>query len=189
MILTRFDVARTQLRTACRLYFESLDPISTHALASSAHDIVVALKDKHPGMPQAIREMMIDKLANGDTKKQQRLWKKIHEARDFFKHAGTMKESISFDPGTTDLVLFDACRFYLHVSKRQLPIEPMIFVFWFCIQHVDFFRDTKLRDSITEMHRLVGHHPREEFFQGVIEHWDSDAVRGMVAAATATPRS
>lgn len=187
--LSPLDVARAQLRTACRLYFESLDPISTHSLASNAHEIVVDLKKKHPSMPQAIQEIMIDKFGNGGTKKRQSIWKMIHQSKNYFKHAGRIADSIVFDPRETDMMLFDACRFYLHVSKAQLPIELMIFVFWFCIQNPDFFRDSKLKDHITEMGGLVGHYPRQEFYEGVIEHWDSDAVRGMVAIATGIHQS
>lgn len=187
MKISRLDAARTQLRTACRLYFESLDPISTHALASSAHDIVVNLKSKDPKMPKAIREMIIDRLANGDTAKQKEVWKNIHQARDFFKHAGTMRESIDFDPQSTEVVLFDACRFFLHTAKSDLPMEGMIFVMWFAIQHSNWFSDTYMQENIKVMHREVGHLDRRDFFHGIIEHWNSDAVRKMVDAVTGAP--
>jgi len=187
MKIKQLDAAQAQLRTACRLYFEGLDPVSTHALASSAHDIVVNLKAKNPKMPKAIREMMVDRLAEGKTAKRQEIWKRIHQARNFFKHAGTMSDSINFDPRSTDIVLFDACRFFLHVSKNNLPIEGMIFVMWFAIHHNEWFSDAHLRDVIKVMQREIGHLDRRDFYQGIVEHWDSDAVTTMINAITGAP--
>jgi hypothetical protein len=38
--LTKLDAARHQLKTAIRLFFEERDPVSIHALASAAQEVL-----------------------------------------------------------------------------------------------------------------------------------------------------
>lgn len=102
--LTKIDVARRQLDTAISLWFGDADPVSTHTLACSAHEIVHGL-NRHRGGP----ELLFDSLWFKDEYRGQVIAHFKWEY-NFFKHADRDPEvSIQFDPEVTSTFLFVAC--------------------------------------------------------------------------------
>ena len=92
---TKVDVARSQLKTAIGLWFHDGDPVSIHALAYAAYEIIhFVSKTKH----SRTKQLIFDTLS---VKEEYRgKWAKtIKEHANFFKHANNDPDgSIDFNP-------------------------------------------------------------------------------------------
>ena len=79
----KLDAARRQLDTAIRLYFAYGDPVSIHALAGAAYQLLDDLIAKRGG-PDGIKDLLLTmaKPESVDVVRQ-----KLNEAQNFFKHA------------------------------------------------------------------------------------------------------
>jgi hypothetical protein len=98
--LTKLDAARRQLRTAITLWFTGGDPVSTHTLASAAHEIIHRLFRK-----QGLKNLMFDSV---DIKDEDRADFARFMKKDaaFFKHANSDTDAeMTFHPITTEILL------------------------------------------------------------------------------------
>jgi hypothetical protein len=122
MWVTKLDVAARQARTAVRLFFEEVDPISLHTLVAAAHTVLKDLSEKK-GSRSIVKPPGYDY--------------KINAAENFFKHAYKDPDGrVNIEPLprlTVDL-LFDAVVMLQNVSPDP-PIEAKIFWAWFVVNN------------------------------------------------------
>jgi hypothetical protein len=130
LTLSKLDVSKRQLETAIGLFFRDGDPVSIHALARAAHEILEALCKKQGvssiliGGLEVVREDMRDEFRRA-----------LNAPRNFFKHADRdANETITFNPGSSEVFLWDACRLYQLLTTERTK-DMFIYTMWFSISH------------------------------------------------------
>src|SRR6266540_3876788 len=100
--ISKFDAARSQLSTAIGLWFADSDPVSIHALAYAAYEIVHAVSKKRDRFR---RDLLFDTLVIKDEyRKEFNLFVKQHA--NFFKHADRdVDVAIEFRPILSELFM------------------------------------------------------------------------------------
>jgi hypothetical protein len=125
------QVAKRQLTTAIRLFFERRDPIAVHTLIAAAHQVLTDL-----GKPKGIVS-----LVKGGQQAAER--KVVNFAANFFKHANKDPEGrINVAPlsDVTAEFLMDAV-VMLHRLSSDLPIEAKVYWAWFVTKNRDLFEN------------------------------------------------
>jgi len=144
--LSKLNVAKRQLETAIRLYFNDDDPVSIHTLACAAHGILSDLNKKYNGNPM----MLSDYIISDEYKTE---WnKKIREPQNFFKHADNDSvKSIEFTPELTEYFIFDATSKYQEMTGKIIHYF-IIFRGWFAAHNIEAFNYSKNnKQLITEI--------------------------------------
>jgi len=117
--------AEEQLKTAIRLFLKDEDPISVHALASAAQEILASLAKKQG--TKSLKQQALD--AAGESKRED-LLKAMNEAKNDFKHADRDPDKITkLSQGYTEMVLFDAVTLYYSITQQKVPAF-MIYDLW-----------------------------------------------------------
>lgn len=117
--------AEEQLKTAIRLFLKDEDPISVHALASAAQEILETLAKK-----QGTKSLKQQALDVADESKRKNLLKAMNEAKNSFKHADRDSDKVTkLSQGYTEMVLFDAVTLYYSITQQKVPAF-MIYDLW-----------------------------------------------------------
>jgi hypothetical protein len=135
--LTKMDAACRQLRTAIRLWFGDGDPVSIHALAFAAHEIIHRLY-KLRGLSDLLFDSdMIKDEYRGD-------WAKLLKKHGgFFKHADRDPEAeTTFDPFTNEMFITVSVVALSRMGITAAP-EESAFSLWLFTQHPDWFTKEK----------------------------------------------
>ncbi len=125
--LTKQDIARRQLVTAIRLFFENGDPVSIYTLASNAWEVIDVLCNKAGtySLSNETRE---------HTPKDKDLKKNFINSpfRNFFKHADRDPDETLKDFGekNCDDIIFLGVEDYLRLHGKS-PIEFQVFQLWY----------------------------------------------------------
>ena len=130
MTISKLDAARRQLTTAITLWFTGGDPVSTHALAFAAYEIMhVISKKRQPNR----RDLLFDSaMIPDEVRKEYNLAFKKHA--HFFKHADRdPDETIPFNPALTELFIVFAIAAF-EICEEPLSDEFVIFREWSRIQ-------------------------------------------------------
>jgi|TARA_R110000787_G_scaffold268175_1_gene374605 4-alpha-glucanotransferase len=133
------EVARSQLLTSVRLFFNDHDPISVHTLAGAASEILEHLC-KNAG-EQNFREYMLEGRPELSSKDYSNI---LNLYKNAFKHVGNTSKRRernqhalqSFNDEQNDTLLY-ACIFDYMVAKKTLPIEFQVFQVWYLAVHPD----------------------------------------------------
>jgi hypothetical protein len=141
--LTPIIVARSQVLTALDLFFEDRDPVSVHALAGNAREILESLC-RLEGLDPMTSEM----LGNHPGKSKKWLYGVINLYRNCFKHLGKTEAERSGDQATLDQFDDRVNGFLLYVCvedyflfRRAMPIAFQVFQAWFCALNLDLIVD------------------------------------------------
>jgi hypothetical protein len=131
--ISKLDVARRQLVTALRLFFDGRDPVSICTLAHAAREVLEALC-RHRQLPAFMDKIVED---NDTTLKDTR--RIANYGRNFFKHANEDPEATldDFYDGRNDGVLFVAIQDLKTLCNNRLPIEAQAFEAWFAAAFPD----------------------------------------------------
>jgi hypothetical protein len=136
--ITKFDAAKRQLETAIRLWFYSGDPVSIHTLVAAAHQVLHDLNKKHGGRPS-----MRDAKAYIKPAAQERYFKTITEAENFFKHADRDPEATHlFKPEGTPFFLMDAVIIYEELTGEAVPIFK-VFSMWMLLHFPQIIKEER----------------------------------------------
>jgi hypothetical protein len=139
MEITKFQAAEFQLITAIDLYFKDKDPVSVHTLVRSAHEIFNCLCE-HSGLERSVVEQSAAEFVKPELKKD--FFKKINEARNFFKHAENDPEAtLSWNPYLSTFFIWDATCLYRRLCPGEMPCEILIFSAFFRVQHSELWKD------------------------------------------------
>jgi hypothetical protein len=128
--LTKIDVARRQLVTAIRLFFDDADSVSVYTLGHAAGEVLDALC-RHRAKTNFRGEI---KKTHGYTDKE---LKRISEfGKNFFKHADRDPEGTlaDFTDERNDAVLALAVTDY-HELEPTRPIEIQLYLRWYFVRN------------------------------------------------------
>jgi hypothetical protein len=129
MTVSKLDAARRQLETAIRLYFAEGDPVSIHTLTAAAHQVLADVNRARGGIPM-LKEQ-VPTWVRPDASEDAR--RRLNAAANFFKHADRDQgEVIEFDPGLTELLLYDAVVKYREMAGEMVPVLA-VYDAWFWI--------------------------------------------------------
>lgn len=165
--VTKIEAAQRQLRTAIELWFSDRDPISAHALAFAAHQVVHDLLRREKRTPQLAFEL-------SDIKPEYRteITKRLKEAAYFMKHAERGKAgqmaSISFDTELTGVFIIYTMS-GLRYFDQEITAEEQAFNLWHVIHKPHLMSDAGkgyLKDGDwIKLRKMLGTMPQQEFFQ------------------------
>jgi hypothetical protein len=131
--VSKTDVARRQLCTAIRFFFEQRDPIITHTLVAAGHQVLTDLSN----------DSGIIGLLKGKGQLADHI-RSLNHAANFFKHADKDPDDrINIQP-LSDLTaefLMDAV-VLLQRRSGDIPFEAKIFWTWFVTKHKELFEDS-----------------------------------------------
>lgn len=131
--LSKIDVARRQLETAIRLFFNRDDPVSVFTLGANAWEVIDALCTVR-GIDSMSKESREHIILEKDLKRDY-----INSPfRNFFKHADRDPNGLlkGFDETQCDGVLFLASEDYIRMMKKS-PVEFQVFQLWYLSVYVD----------------------------------------------------
>jgi len=139
MVVSPLVVARSQLLTAIDLFFNDRDPISVHALAGNAREILESLCRLAAVEP--ITELF---LRNNPHKPKKEFYAALDLYRNCFNHVGKTWEERKdcqailnrFDDSKNEYLLYVCVEDYLRL-RGSSPFPMQVFHAWFCVMHVD----------------------------------------------------
>jgi hypothetical protein len=125
--LTKRDVARRQLATAIRLFFDAGDLVSTFSLAANAWEIVDILCERQCVV--SISRQTREHLPAGKDLKYDYI---NSPYRNFFKHADRDPEAtlVEFRTGNVDAIIFLGVEDYLRLFEKA-PVEFQVYQLWY----------------------------------------------------------
>jgi hypothetical protein len=110
--ITKLEAAQRQLRTACRLFFQTTDGVSVHTLAWAAHEIL----DHHP---QSAKSFLID-IAN-ESPESAKAHAELTEARNLFKHYHNKPlRTIHLIENLNEWLLIDCGQMYRSITGKAI---------------------------------------------------------------------
>lgn len=134
--VTKLDAAKRQLRTAIRLWFEGVDPISVHVLAFSAYEIVHTLFKR-----KGLRGLLFD---NARIREEYRSeWaKRIKAAASFFKHAQKDPDAaLEFWTPANEILILFSLRGLAEMGEPP-ELEWSAFSHWYAMQHPELLLES-----------------------------------------------
>jgi hypothetical protein len=127
VLVSKLDAARRQLDAAIRLFFVYGDPVAIHTLAHAARTVLSDLarkEGKDVGFDSMFREQI-------RPERVEEVRAMMRRAPNFFKHADRdAEETINFNPGTTQLLLYDGCWMYGALTSHQSPLIATFNIWW-----------------------------------------------------------
>jgi hypothetical protein len=133
LTIRRLDAAKRQLETAMSLYFGHGDPISIHALACAAYDIIDGVNQHRGGKEMWVKRRYTQspgRPTRGD----------LNEVQNFLKHADRDPEgTLDFFPLLTEPMLADASRTYVELTGDLSPVLEVMLRWFHCRGGKDHF--------------------------------------------------
>src|ERR1700748_3755378 len=134
MPLTPFLVARSQLLTAIDLFFEDRDPVSVHALAGNARELLESLCRL-----RGIEPMTELLLRDHPGRPKKDIYAALNLYRNCFKHVGDTETARKddqltlnqFDDTKNEYLLYVCIEDYLRLRNKS-PVAMQIVHAWFC---------------------------------------------------------
>jgi hypothetical protein len=125
--LSKTDIARRQLVTAIRLFFDDSDPVSVYTLAANAWEVIDVLCNSND--IDSISNQSRSHIPIGEDLKRDYI---NSPYRNFFKHAdrdvGAMLDG--FDDQKCDSIIYLAAEDYMRF-KKESPLEFQVFQLWY----------------------------------------------------------
>ena len=139
VVISPLVVARSQLLTAIDLFFNDRDPISVHALAGNAREILESLCRLAAVEP--IAELFLRDPPHKPTKD---IYVTLNLYRNCFQHIGKTWEQRKdgqailnqFDDSKNEYLLYVCVEDYLRL-RGSSPFPMQVLNAWFCAMHVD----------------------------------------------------
>ena len=154
--ITKLDAAEWQLKAAIRMVIYRQDPVSTHTLACSAHQILYDLA-RHAGLSSQLKDIV--------PKRKKRLWINVlNSSYNFFRHADKDNdEAIDFDPATSHFFILDATHLYQALNDK-LFYEGAVFRLWFNNTYPEYAIEAATDPLLPNVLQMVGHYFSENDF-------------------------
>ncbi len=134
---TKFEVAESQLITAIKLYFDDGDVVSIHTLVRASYEILDNICNSKKLKRGIIHEGV---KSFTDPKFKKMIFKKINEAKIFFKHANEDPEgTITWNPDLSKYFIWDSISLYERLKNKEIPPEMFIFKIYFRIKNKDLW--------------------------------------------------
>lgn len=141
--VTKTEAAKSQLKTAIRLFFDDTDPVSVHTLAAAAHGILHDLgpefEEDYNGVALRGRGSVIKALPVNVPRNKFVAF--IHKAQNFFKHADRDRNDIlELDTVLTEGYLMDAYQMYFRLVDQSFT-EGHVYLGWIAVIHPDWIQE------------------------------------------------
>jgi hypothetical protein len=176
MIVTKLDAAKRQLRTAIRLWFNEGDPVSIHALASAAHEVIHTLFRR-----KGLHGLMFDTdVIKPEYRKD---WaKRLKVAATFFKHAQKDPDGqIEFAPGLNELILIVGASGLGRMGEPQ-ELEETALGFWTAVHRPEFLAGNVVANNIPiYVRENFARVDKKQLFQIVELFWGNTDLLGTLA--------
>ena len=128
--MNKRSAAKGQLEAALKLWFDNGDPVSIHALASAANELLHAL-GKSRGKSSRLQTWI--------RSQPKQFQSRIFAAQNFFKHGfRDVKGKFAYYPTHGDIVLWDAVLTYETMFKLT-PLMQLYFLRFIIEYHDSFF--------------------------------------------------
>ena len=181
--VSKLDAVRRQLDTAIGLYFDERDPVSIHTLAAAAYDVLRGVNSKRGGSPMALKERMLNYVRKEHIPKVRRA---LNEAQNFFKHADRDHDQLlSFNPGLSEVMLWDCCMKYHELSGEHTSYTEAFFAY-FTLKHPDVYTLPEfMQGLLSGAWELMKHLSKRDFIQSFMTakcHADPKAIARRTAA-------
>jgi hypothetical protein len=132
----KLNAAKSQLRTAVKLYFYEEDPISIHTIVGAAHELLSNVGEKKGFLPMTLSYNSI--VVKDEYRKE--FVRIIKKAINFFKYAIKDTDKVlEFPPEINEYFLIDACEMYMKITDEVVP-EFLIMRGWFHYIHPDILK-------------------------------------------------
>jgi hypothetical protein len=166
MKVTKLHAAQSQLRTAIKLWFTDDDPISTHALAFAAYEVVHVVSKK---LDPYRRDLLFDTDCIKEEYRSE-FNKSVKRHAYFFKHADRNHEAnIDFTPKVNEWLILFAL-----VGRELCKIPPsqeeLAFLWWIQINRPDVLT--------AKGHESVANHIEPDMLKGLRELSKGDFFEG-----------
>jgi hypothetical protein len=153
MVLSPLVAARSQLLTAIDLFFNDRDPVSVHALAGNAREMLESVCKLAAVEP--ITELL---LRDHPNKPKRDIYAALNLYRNCFKHVGKTWEERrgeqavlnQFDDSVNEYLLYVCVEDYLKL-RGSSPLPMQVLHAWFCALHVDLVGCTYSRQKIFDL--------------------------------------
>jgi hypothetical protein len=134
--VSKLDVARRQLRTAIRLFFEEGDSVSIYTLTAASHELLRTLV-KPVGGASILKDRDSIK-----PNYQKRFEAHMNVPQNFFKHAAhDPGKVLMFQPQTTAFWIFDCIMMDAKLARRRFEFcEFRGFMIWWMLEFPDFLK-------------------------------------------------
>ena len=138
--ISKMDVARRQLETAIKMFFEEKDAVSVHTLAFAAHEILWDI-----GKKRGVRSFL--KGPNPFIKKEKRaeFEEMVKKWANSFKHGKRdASEILEFNPEVNEFFLIDAVDMFKQLNPH-IPASPLMALMkrWFHLAKPDISGDSE----------------------------------------------
>lgn len=165
---SKLDVARRELETAIKFFFEEGDPVSIHVLATASHEILEALCKE-----QGTKSFIQDGLDNHIKPEfHETVRQKLRAPQNFFKHADRdAKELLEFNTEITAHHIWDCCTMY-HSLTKERPKLMHIFNTWFFAKIPLEYLDANSQGAYRELKKHISPENRRQFFQYSSQAYD-----------------
>jgi hypothetical protein len=152
-------------RWQSKMWFYDADPVSTHALAYAAYEVVHDVsKARNPN-----REDLLFDSKHIKPEQREEFIRSFKDAANFFKHANRDPHGlVSFAPGLTQVLIFYAIH-GIELCGEMPAHELLAFQFWLQIAHPQIMSE-QAREVIAES-GLIEHldsmktYPKRQFFE------------------------
>ena len=112
--VTKASAARSQLETSISLWFNNADPISIHALAAAANELLNAIGAR-AGKPSEIQPYI--------KSRPPAIRDRLRKAQNFFKHAGRdLNERFEYHPMHGEVLITDSILIYHALAGEMTPL-------------------------------------------------------------------
>jgi hypothetical protein len=156
MLVTKIDAARRQLEAAIELYFAGRDPVAVHTLAAAAEGVLAGLLEGLGRPNELLQQIMPEH--------RKMVLRKMREAQNFFKHADRDADAVlEFEPDSTEVVLFMACRSHAELAKNTTPMVCM--TWWMLLHHPDLLLDPADREQAQKLRARMQHWDRQRYWK------------------------
>lgn len=180
--VTKIEAARRQLCTAIELWFVDGDPVSTHALAFGAHQVVQDLMRRQNKTPQLAFDLSLFKPEHRTG-----IMDMLTEAGYFAKHAdrgkaSKLRRTVSFDPDLTRVFIAFTMS-GLRYLNQDFSTEEMAFNLWHMVHAPDLLTDAGknyFKDGEgVEMADALRSIPKNDFLQSIRRAVELRTARGL----------
>ena len=159
--VSKLDAARRQLETAVRLYFAEGDSVSIHTLTAAAYQLLADINRARGGSPM-LKEQ-VPTWVRPDAQDEAR--SRLNEAANFFKHADRDHDDVlAFNPGPTELLLYDACVKYKEFTGEAVPVLGVFHVWFWLGPGADLVTDAERQKVVNALWQAFPNSTRRSFF-------------------------
>jgi|307.fasta_scaffold37763_1 hypothetical protein len=164
MVLSPLFAARSQLLTAIDLFFTDGDPVSVHALAGNAREILESLCRLAAVEP--ITELL---LRDHPNKPKKDIYPALNRYRNCFKHVGKTWEERrgeqvilnQFDDTKNEYLLYVCVEDYLRL-RGSSPFPMQVLHAWFCAVHGELIGSCSSRRKFPSLFPAISHMTRNQ---------------------------